>query len=272
MSYFSNNFFRSVRFILVASFFALIFFSQLATAAQCEKRSSNDRASLVELYTSEGCSSCPPADKWLSKMGNKQDIDSLFIPLSFHVDYWNYIGWIDPYSQSGFTSRQKDIARRGRLSTIYTPQVVLNGKDYRAWRRQNTPVLVRAISENPPNADIHVKIANKNSSRVQLAITGKLRSTAKRSNVRMYVAVYENNLSNSVSSGENRGRRLNHDYVVRQIKPYIMPSSQDKVSIKHTVKIEPDWKRDDLGVAVFVQHQRTGKVYQALSMPLICNS
>lgn len=252
-------------------FFSL--FSTPSFAAECSISSPNRRASLIELYTSEGCSSCPPADKWLSSLESRGIRSELFVPLAFHVDYWNYIGWVDRFAQSRFTSRQRSVAARDRLSTIYTPQVVLNGKDYRAWRRQNIPALVKAISETKPDASIQLKSSQSADNRIHINVTAKVPNKQDRNNAQLYIAIYENHLSSSVASGENSGRFLSHDYVVRNFsRPYSIETDRASMSVSHEVHMKSEWKPQDLGIAVFIQNQRTGKVYQAVSMPLICNS
>ena len=118
----------------------LFLFPALMASAEtptCEVNSQPHRVALLELYTSEGCSSCPPADKWLSELSGIGLDANKVVPLSLHVDYWNYIGWRDPYSSSQYTARQREQGQRNRLLSIYTPQMVINGQDYRAWRRQD---------------------------------------------------------------------------------------------------------------------------------------
>ena len=265
--YVSSRFLRIIGFGL---FFQLITTPVLAEDCSVSTQPGH-KASLIELYTSEGCSSCPPADKWLSEIKNRGAESNTFVPLSFHVDYWNYIGWIDPFSQSKFTQRQREIAARGRLSTIYTPQVVLNGKDYRAWRRQNTPALLKAISETVPQASIKMQISQQTSSKVKLSIKADVIRNNDAKNAQLFVAVYENNLTNSIASGENSGRVLSHDYVVRELsRPYVLLNGKSNFDIEHTVDIKSQWKRQDIGVAAFVQNRRNGDIYQAASISLNC--
>ena len=101
--------------------------------AACDVRSGPTKAALVELYTSEGCSSCPPADKRLSEFRPATRASDNVVPLSLHVDYWDYIGWKDPYAKREFSLRQRKLTRLQRMAFVYTPQVVLQGRDFRAW-------------------------------------------------------------------------------------------------------------------------------------------
>ena len=105
---------------------------------------------VVELYTSEGCSSCPPADEWLSQLGEPLYENFRAVPLAFHVDYWNYLGWKDPYSSEQYTERQKDTAHKNRQRTIYTPQFTVTGRDTRGVHK----VLERIRKANQLMADV----------------------------------------------------------------------------------------------------------------------
>src|SRR5205814_10525300 len=103
-----------------------------ARAAACLARSGTQTTVLVELYTSEGCSSCPPADRWLAGIGERYSRRQV-VPLALHVDYWDYIGWKDPYARREFSQRQRRLSQLQRLALVYTPQVLLQGADFRQW-------------------------------------------------------------------------------------------------------------------------------------------
>ena len=99
----------------------------------CEANSPKHTVALVELFTSEGCSSCPPADRWLQNLPRQGYSFDKVVPLSLHVGYWDHIGWKDPYAQQRFTDRQRNYASLRRSSSVYTPQIVLAGNDFRSW-------------------------------------------------------------------------------------------------------------------------------------------
>ena len=101
-------------------------------AARCVAQSGPGTTALVELYTSEGCSSCPPAERWLSGLGSRYAPGTL-VPLALHVDYWDYIGWKDPYGKREFSLRQRKLTQLQRMALVYTPQVMLQGRDFRGW-------------------------------------------------------------------------------------------------------------------------------------------
>src|SRR5918994_312796 len=161
----------------------ILFFTASQAGAQCVAQSGPGTVALVELYTSEGCSSCPPADRWLASLHQRHASASL-VPLALHVDYWDYIGWKDPYGKREFSLRQRKLSQLQRLALVYTPQVLLQGRDFRGWGTR--ALEVQASAELLESAD----------------------------DPGLYLAVYESKLQSRVSAGENRGRILNHDYVV----------------------------------------------------------
>ncbi|MEO9870175.1 DUF1223 domain-containing protein [Ekhidna sp.] len=165
---------------------------------------------IVELFTSEGCSSCPPADKLLSEIVNSSDTKVDIIGLSFHVDYWDYIGWKDPYASKDFTIRQRAYARKFRLNSIYTPQMVVNGKhefvgsSKSKWRETYS-------SESATKSNLDLVVSSIIVDHQTLTFDVKSKATDSQINV----AIVEKNLSQNVIRGENRGRTLSHDNVVR---------------------------------------------------------
>lgn len=239
-------------------------------AAQCNVKSGSKRVALLELYTSEGCSSCPPADKWLSGLAKKGIGADKLLPLSLHVDYWNYIGWRDPYSEPQYTQRQREIAQRNSLRSIYTPQMVFNGRDFRSWRRQNIDVLLNEVNEWPAAANLILDWKTSNNGTLAVDVSAQISQQVGAGSV-LFFALYENGLVSNVKAGENDGLSLHHDYVVREMLaiPFL-----DKRQFSKQVKldIKSDWQRDNLGIAVFVQNRANGEVLQALSSPLQCKS
>jgi hypothetical protein len=132
--------------------------SAAAAANFCERSSPPHTVALIELYTSEGCSSCPPADRWLSTLSSRFGPDQL-IPLSLHVDYWDYIGWRDPFAQPQFSERQRRLAGIAGSGTVYTPEVFAGMRELRAWR--DTAVFERRLQEinsKPARADIKLSM------------------------------------------------------------------------------------------------------------------
>ena len=131
-----------------------------AVLGACGVRSGPNTAALVELYTSEGCSSCPPADEQLRRLHEALGADARFVPLSLHVGYWDYIGWKDPYAQPGFAQRQRWMTQAGGRHLVYTPQFFVNGAELRSWH-SDLRGRVGAANEKPAAADIHVRSARR---------------------------------------------------------------------------------------------------------------
>ena len=216
-------------------------------AATCTASSGATRNSLLELYTSEGCSSCPPADRWLSQLPG----DSGVVPLAFHVDYWDRLGWRDPYGQAAFSQRQR--ARNSGAGWVYTPQVMLDGADFRVWHR-GPP----ARSNAPAPVGLALTLAQ-TPERLEVRADSQFSSAAAARGAGLYLALYENRLSSKVAAGENADRTLHHDHVVRQLVGPLDPGRA-----LHSFKLQAGWKAADLGVAAFVLDAR-GATLQALA-------
>ena len=202
---------------------------------------------IVELFTSEGCSSCPPADRLLSKIVSEANEEVEVIGLSFHVDYWDYIGWKDPYGSEDFTIRQRAYARRFISNTIYTPQMVVNGKHefVGSSRGQLQKALKKETGRNLVMLEVSdVKIE---SGVLQVSIRGEGIEQSL-----LNVAVVEKGLSQSVTRGENTGKILAHDNVVRAFDSRQFDGSQN------TFKLELP-KDLDLSKATLVAYSQNEK-------------
>ncbi len=229
-------------------------------APACAASSPAQRVALVELFTSEGCSSCPPADRWLSSLeASGYGLDRV-VPLSLHVGYWDYIGWKDPYARPAFTDRQRAYARARGSGTIYTPQIVLDGRDYRAWhssaafRRD-----VAAITAQPAPFAMRVE-ARVEAGAIAVTVHGV---DAIPADATLTVAVFEDQLSSRVTRGENRGETLTHDRVVRGWSGALRsPGTQRSVSAR--IELPADAVAANTGVAALVQ-SRDGAALQALA-------
>jgi hypothetical protein len=232
------------------------------TAATCSASSSTQRVALLELYTSEGCDSCPPADRWLSALPSRGFDSQRVVTLSYHVDYWNYLGWKDPFAQARFTERQRFTNNRIRNRTIYTPQLMLDGKDYRAGLSLiDFEQRINAVNRAKPGADIAMSM---NTAVGALDASAQIKLHHKETGAAVFLALTENKLANQVSAGENKGKRLEHDFVVRELAG---PFAAETSAINHKFRVAPVWKTRDLAVAAFVQNTATGEVLQALALP-----
>lgn len=240
------------------------------TLAQAEPqwlsaKSPEHRVSLIELYTSEGCSSCPPADKFLSGLQRAGVSNKQLIPLAFHVTYWDYIGWKDPYASPKHDQRQRKIAKFDRKSTIYTPQFVLNGSDYRDFGSfsQN----IRKVILQSAKVHLTLKVS-KTKQQTSVELKTDL-SMSEIDDVAFYLVVYENKLVSDVEDGENEGETLHHNHVVRKIHgPFVQNKKNKNASFKQIIHLNDEWKKKDLGLVAFAQNPYTGKVLQAVELKL----
>jgi len=230
--------------------------------AACRASSAGHTTVLVELYTSEGCSSCPPADRWLSGV-SKAYPGSRVVPLALHVDYWDYIGWKDPYAKREFSQRQRRLSQQQRLALVYTPQVLLGGADFRAWYGQEFDRAVAAINARPARARIAITPAPATPRSMALHV----RASVMEAHGALYVAAYENRLRSRVSAGENRGRTLDHDHVVLDWQGPIEFDPAGRIDLKRELALLPEAVPENSGVVAFVQNRRTAEVLQALALP-----
>ncbi|MDP1680223.1 MAG: DUF1223 domain-containing protein [Burkholderiales bacterium] len=239
--------------------------SPLLNAAQCQASSGPQRVALLELYTSEGCSSCPPADRWLSGIASQGFGPERMVPLALHVDYWDYIGWKDRFANPVFSARQRDLVRGAGGRTVYTPQFMLNARDFRGMRGDTLTRAVDEINRLPAGADIKLVLKSVAKDNIEVAVTALPKTTA---NAVLYVALYQNDLSSEVRAGENSGVRLHHDYVVREWRGPIKLSANTANVWQQLITLKPDWVTAKMGVVAFVQDQSSGDVLQVLRLPL----
>ena len=237
-----------------------------ATVA-CTAQSGSRTAVLIELYTSEGCDSCPPADRWLSSLLAQGYAPDKVVPLSLHVDYWDYIGWKDPYAKREFAARQKKQADLRRAKIIYTPQVLLQGRDFRGWGSREFGAEVAKINAQPPRAKIELSLGPIGATSVDVSVAAQLLAPAEQRQAALYLAAYENKLASQVSAGENRGKTLAHDYVVREWVGPLEFGAELKVAARRSLPLLPKAIPRHSGVAAFVQNRSTGEVLQALMLP-----
>ena len=226
-------------------------------APPCLAQSGAQRAVLLELYTSEGCDSCPPADRRLSQFRSQAEYAGRLVPLAFHVDYWDRLGWVDRFASPLHTRRQYAMAGLARSRLVYTPQFLRNGRD---WRGAGSPLA--GMGETSPGANIVLELGALTGG--NLAIGGEVSVSGANAAVEAWLALYENNLESQVRAGENASKTLHHDYVVRRLIGPLAPDQRGRLSLRQQIALDPGWKRGDLGVVVFVQDQASGEILQAL--------
>jgi hypothetical protein len=225
-----------------------------APDAACRADSGDQFRPLVELYTSEGCNSCPPADRWLSALRRRGDAPQRVSALAFHVDYWDYIGWKDRFAQPAFGQRQRRLVNSAGERTVYTPQVFLNGRTWRGWAHNSLPAPAPAttrltLSAQPDAAGWQVELA--------AAPTGT-------EPARLALALYQNELSSRVTAGENRGEELRHDFVVREFVE--APAGIGPITLSHHFAPQAELDFAKAGVVALAYDAR-GTLLQSLTLP-----
>ena len=241
--------------------FAAAALAAVPAHAECVARAETATVPLVELYTSEGCSSCPPADRWLSRL-----TPGRVVPLALHVDYWDYIGWRDRYAQARFGQRQREMVARGGGRVVYTPQVMLDGRDFRAWHSPAAfDEAVRRQSARPLQAKLALAVAGSAAEGWRARLTGEVLPRKGRSEA--YLVLYENGLGSDVAAGENRGARLRHDYVVRQWHGPLPVGVDGRIALSHGFASRDGIDFARAGVAAFIQDPDSGEVLQAVAVP-----
>ena len=255
---------------------------RMKTAARSDQQNSeavgnkpagNRTPVIVELFTSEGCSSCPPADEVLARLERTQPVEGVeIIPLGEHVDYWNYIGWSDPFSSSVFSERQGAYSEAFGRDGAYTPQMVVDGRT--EFVGSNWSKAVAAISQaaRTPKAEVKITFTGKAPGTVKFQLrTGNLAAVTPGDKADLFLAITEGNLSSNVSRGENAGRRLNHATVVRLLNLVNTTDSRQRAasSSESTVTLSKDWKQENLRVVAFIQERGSRRVIGAGTLKMM---
>jgi len=221
---------------------------------------------LVELFTSEGCETCPPAEKFLQRLLQEQPINGVeIIAMAEHVDYWNRLGWTDPFSSPLFSQRQKYYAGFFKHDSVYTPQMIVNGTRELRGKDGMTPV-EDAAKEPTGRIKLTIERAIDNGVWVSLKITN-LPGIADGDHAVVTIAITEDDLSSNVLRGENSGRKLKHMAVVRTLQT-IRQSFGEETVVTADLTLEKNWKPDDLSVVAFVQELQSRRVLASARIEL----
>jgi len=239
------------RAVLAALALALAGVAASATAspATCQAASGATVPTLVELYTSEGCSSCPPADRWVSTLAGRSDV----IALAYHVDYWDGPGWRDRFAQAAFTRRQAASQRTSGARFSYTPQVVVDGRD---TPERPFPSLRSPVERTAPQVTLTLARGAK---ALELSVSTSAMAPARLDG---FVAVVDDGLSSRVAGGENRGATLHHDAVVRELLSWSATRSSQAFEFTSTTVPESGAHRHWVAVAL----DDAGRPVQAVSL------
>lgn len=221
---------------------------------------------IVELFTSEGCSSCPPADSLLKKLSEEAAIPGVeIIALEEHVDYWDHLGWKDPFSSSAFTERQNDYARKFGNGGAYTPQMVIDGqKEVVGSRSQEARELIQKAAGQPKLAIRLTRAAGSGNEKAafDIDIAGTTALSGGKE-AELWVAVTEKNLHTDVKAGENSGERLQHAAVVRSLRKVETFHGPNDYLAHASLKLDPSWQQSNLTFVAFAVEKTSHKIIGA---------
>ena len=229
---------------------------------------------LVELFTSEGCSSCPPADVLLQRLALSNDArpgGAQIIALGQHVDYWDHQGWKDRFSSAALTNRQRVYASRFNIDSIYTPQIVVDGRTELVG--SDAAAAKRAIDRaaTAPHGRVQIEMdhrADDRAPQVSVVVSvSELPPIGRGDRADIVLAITEDHLSSDVKRGENSGRVLAHAAVVRQLMT-IGEATSASAAARAEVALAPDWQRDHLKIVAFVQERRGRTILASAVAPL----
>lgn len=233
-----------------------------ASQAACSAHSGAQTAALIELYTSEGCSSCPPAEKTLASLPQLLGDPTRWAALALHVDYWDYIGWQDPYAQAAFSERQHWLVQANHHRTVYTPHFFVNGAELAGGAGELRQALDR-VSRTPAAAQVQLQVADApdGALRVQASASAPTQGDP----LALYVALNQGNIESKVARGENGGSTLHHQHVVRSwMGPY--PLADGAARVQHDLDPAERGRFEQGELVAFVENQRSGAVLQVVSL------
>ena len=259
-------------FTIIAGFSALLYIAQSqASRSPVPATDSSIRAVVVELFTSEGCSSCPPADALLKKLGEEASLPGVaVIPLEEHVDYWNHLGWSDAFSSSAFTERQNDYARKFGNDGVYTPQMVVDGQAEVVGSRSREAK--EAILKASAAPKLTINLVQKSSSESGKAAfdigIADFSALPAGKEVELWIALTEKGLYTDVKAGENSGERLQHAPVVRSLQKLDTFFGSAGYSAHSSIKLESTWQRTNLTFVAFAVEKGSRKIIGAAAAPV----
>lgn len=226
---------------------------------------------VVELFTSEGCSSCPPADALLKEISEKRPVPGAqVVALEEHVDYWNHLGWRDPYSTAEFSERQSDYAHVFGSDGVYTPQMIVDGQTEFVGSRTAEAREAIQKAANRPKVEISL-VEGTNFSSDKPSISVQIRNPggiSVRGEAELWIAVTEKGLQTDVKAGENSGETLKHAAVVRSLRRIENVRDLSGYNRQVQVAINPGWKKENLPVVAFLAEKNSRKIIGAAAAPL----
>lgn len=248
---------------------AVLSLVSVAAHAACDAKSPHHLVAVIELYTSEGCDSCPPADNWLSRLvvaDNARPALTRVVPIAFHVDYWDRLGWKDRFASAKYTERQHQQMRRQRATFVFTPQVMLQGREFGQWNAAGEPAeAIAAVNARRPRANIALVVEPQGKDAI-VDVHVQVPDVRDRGHAVVAVALLQSKLSSDVKAGENAGKRLTHEHVVRQWRDGISLDAAGEVRQRLQFPLPAD--PGPLEIVAFAEDAAGGDVLQALALPL----
>jgi hypothetical protein len=227
-------------------------------AAALSLHSAEFPPTVIELYTSEGCSSCPPADAWLSSLKGQDGLFSDFVPLAFHVDYWDRLGWKDRFAHRDFSERQRNYRRRGLISQVYTPGFVVDSREWRGWFAGKRQV---PSASTKSDGSLQIDWPGRGS-----GLDFRFHSPAAKGALELHLAYLGMGVCNAVNAGENRGRRLCHDFVVLKHHVVTMASAESgRYAGTVAMPSLPEAGQARTALAVWVSRRDSPAIIQAVA-------
>lgn len=216
-----------------------------------ELHSGSSVTPVLELYTSQGCSSCPPAERWLSQLTESPSLWEELIPLAFHVDYWDGLGWADPFAQPGFSRRQRDYAANGTIGAVYTPGFIVAGREWRGWFKGEP--LPESRRQQPGQLDLRL-----DGNQVELKLQA---GAAQHPPLTAHVVRLGFGLTTPISRGENAGSTLRHDFVV--LTHQQAAGATDGLSWR--LQLQPEARGERQAIAAWLSRGSDPMPYQAVA-------
>jgi hypothetical protein len=254
-----------------AALLFLLNFGRTGSVAAPREPGSTPRVVVVELFTSEGCSSCPPADALLKEVSEQEKVKGVqIVALEEHVDYWNHLGWKDPYSAAEFSQRQNDYARVFGSDGVYTPQMIVDGQSELVGSRSQAAREAIEKAANQPKVEL-VLDGGSSSSPGKPVLEVQIKSlggVSPHGETELWVAVTEKGLQTDVNAGENSGETLKHAAVVRSLRK--IDTLRDPAGYQRQIQlvIDPGWKKQNLTAVVFLAEKSSYKIIGAAVTPI----
>ena len=242
---------------------ALAYAASPAWGAACVAQSAERTAALVELYTSARCSSCARAEHWLSTLGARFGPERL-VPLVVHVDYRDYLRSTDPGAERRVSERLRRFSHLQRSALVYSPQVLLQGRDFPGWQSGAFETVLKRINARTARAQLGLEIVSIGPHALDIALHSEVREAGEGADAAVYIAAYQNRPPSALDASENGALRLQQDHVALDWLGPIAFGPQGRIEAQRTLVLLPNATPAQSGVVAFVQNRRSGEVLQAL--------